>query len=136
MEEEGSEDVDGENLEGEQSKAKQAVSPKASQVELKWNKEGEQNLRGGYGKGLKRTPMRHNKSARDLKTEASKTYNIQALWQRSRDLGMISKINTPVGLEQRMELQPNNSVSSVLPLSKTPCNCPPSLPQQQIDRNQ
>lgn len=54
------------------------------------NKEGEQNHRGGYGKGSKRTRMRHNKFARDLEKEASKTYNIQALWQRSQDLGMSS----------------------------------------------
>lgn len=42
---------------------------------------GEQNVRGGYGKGSKRTQTRHNKSARDFEKEASKTYNIQALWQ-------------------------------------------------------
>ena len=116
-EDEGSGDVDGEDLEGGQSKTEQAVSPKASQIELKWKKEGEQNLCGGYRKGSKRTQMRHNKSAQDLDTEASKTYNIQALWQRSRDLGMISKVNSPVGLEQPMELHPNNSGSSALPLS-------------------
>ena len=78
--------------------------------------------------------MRHNKSARDLETEASKTYNIQALWQRSRDLGMTSKVNSPVGLEQPIELQPNNSGSSALPLSQTPRGCPPPLLQQQIDK--
>ncbi len=44
--------------------------------------------------------MRHNKSARDLEKEASKTYNIEVLWQRSRDLGMVSKANNQVGLEQ------------------------------------
>ena len=64
-EEEDVGDVDGKNLEG-QSKTEQAISHKASQVELKWKKEGENNLRGGYGKGSKRTQMRHNKSARDL----------------------------------------------------------------------
>ena len=79
-EEEDVRDVDGKNLEG-QSKTEQAISHKASQVELKWKKEGENNLRGGYGKGSKRTQMRQNKSARDLEKEALKTYNIQALWQ-------------------------------------------------------
>ena len=79
--------------------------------------------------------MRHNKSARDLETEALKTYNIQALWQRSRDSGMTSKVNSPVGLEQPMELQPNKSGSSALPLSQTPRGCPPPLLQQQTDKN-
>ena len=80
-------------------------------MEIKWNKVGKRNLRGEYGKGSKSTQMRHNKSARDLEKEASKIYNIEALWQRSRDLGMISKANNQVGLEQLTELQPNNSVS-------------------------
>ena len=43
--------------------------------------------------------MRHNKSSRDLQIEALKTYNFQALWQRSQDLGMISKVNSLVELE-------------------------------------
>lgn len=125
-EEEGSGDVVGKDLEGEQSKTEQAVSPKDSQIELKWKwkTEGEQNLRGGYGNGSKRTQMRHNKSARDLETEASKT----------QDLGMTSKVNSPVGLEQPMELPPNNGESSTLPLSQTPRGCPPPLLQQQIDK--
>lgn len=133
-EEEGSGDVDGKDLEGEQSKTEQAVSPNDSQIELKWKTEGEQNLRGGYGKGSKRTQMRHNKSARDLETEASKTHNIHALWQRSQDLGMTSKVNSPFGLEQPMELPPNNGESSTLPLFQTPRGCPPPLLQQQIDK--
>lgn len=114
--EEGEEgDIDEGDWEEEQSRTEQAVSPKVSKVEIRWNKEGEQNLHGGYGKGSKRTQMRHNKSARDLEKEASKTYNIQALWQRSRDLGMVSGVNSQVGLEQSPELQPNNDVSSSIP---------------------
>ena len=134
-EEEDVGDVDGKNLEG-QSKTEQAISHKASQVELKWKKEGENNLRGGYGKGSKRTQMRHNKSARDLEKEALKTYNIQALWQQSRDLGIASRVNSPAGLEQSGESLPINSESSTLSLSQIPRGCSPPLSQQQIEKNQ
>ena len=48
-EEEDVGDVDGKDLEG-QSKKEQAVSHKALQVELKWKKDGKNNLCGGYGK--------------------------------------------------------------------------------------
>lgn len=126
---------DGKDLE-EQSKTEQAVSHQASQAELKWKKDGENNLRGGYRKGSKSTQMRHNKSARDLEKEASKTYNIQALWQRSRDLGITSRVNSPVGLEQSRESSPINSESSTLSLSQIPRGCSPPLSQRQIERNQ
>ena len=52
---------DGRDLEV-QSKTKQAVSHQTLQAELKWKKDGEHNLCGGYRKGLKSTQMRHNKS--------------------------------------------------------------------------
>ena len=115
--------MDGKDSEGEQSKTEQAVSHKASQVELKLKKEGEHNLRDGYRKGSKRTQMKHNKSARDLEKEASKTYNIQVLWQQSRDLGITSRVNSLVGLEQSRELPPNNSESFTLPLSQISRGC-------------
>ena len=132
-EEEG--ELDEKDWEEEQSSTQQDVSCISSKVEIKWNKEGEQNLRGGYGKGSKRTQMRHNKSVRDLEKEASKTYNIEALWQRSRDLGMISKANNQVGLEQSTELQPNNSVSPIPSLSDVPPGCTP-FSKEQIHDNQ
>ena len=47
--------------------------------------------------------MRLNKLAPNLETEALKTYNIQALWQQSRDC-ITSKINSLIRLEQLMEL--------------------------------
>ena len=92
-EEEGDDDDD-EDLEEEQPKMEQAISPKNSKIKLRWNRKGEQNLGGGYGKGSRSTQMLHNKSARELRKEASLTYNIQALWQRSQDLGMISQANS------------------------------------------
>ncbi len=99
------------------------------QVELKWNRKREQTLCGGHGKGSRSTQMLHNKSARELRKEASKTYNIQALWQRSQDLGMISQANSQVELKQPRELQPNNSVSSIPP------DCLPPISKQQFSKN-
>lgn len=48
---------------------------------------------------------------------------------------MISKANNKIGLEQLTELQPNNSISSVPPLSDVSLGCIP-LPKQQIHDNQ
>lgn len=81
-----SDSEEGDGFSGEQSRTEQTVSPKASKVEIRWNREGKQNLFGGYRKGSKRILMRRNKSARELEKDASRTYNIQALWQRSRPL--------------------------------------------------
>ena len=111
------------------------LNPKISKVELKWNRKGGQNLRGGYGKGSRSTQMLYNKSARELREEASKTYNIQALWQRSQDLSMISQANSQVELEQPRELQPNDGTSSIPFLSQIPRRCLPPLSKKQLCKN-
>lgn len=80
--------------------------------------------------------MRHNKSVRDFEKEASKTYNIQALWQRGRDLGMTFQVSDQVGLEPPTELLPNDSVSSVFSLSEIPRGCSPPFSKQQIYKDQ
>lgn len=51
-----------------------------------------------------------------MEKEATKSYDIRALWQRNRDLGMIFP-SSQVGLGQPPELQPNNGVSSLSSLS-------------------
>ena len=43
------------NLESNKSKIKEVVSFEVPKVEIKWNKEEEDELCGGYGKGSKRT---------------------------------------------------------------------------------
>lgn len=55
-------ELDEKDWEEEQSITQQKISHKACKVEIKLNKEEEQNFCGGYGKGLKRTQMRYNKS--------------------------------------------------------------------------
>ncbi len=80
--------------------------------------------------------MRQQKSARELEKEASKTYDIRALWQQSKDLGMSSSANSQVGLEQQTESMPINPVSSVCPISKIPRGSLPPLFKQQTHKNQ
>ena len=78
--EEDEDDVDGLDLDLEEFRTERAVSPEACKTQIKWKKEGEDKLCGAYGKGSRRTQMRHQKSARELQKEGSKSYNIQALW--------------------------------------------------------
>ena len=81
-EEEGN-DVDEGDLEEEHSKTERAASPEVPKKELKWNKEGESNLREGYGSGSRSSRKRQKKSAQELEKEDSKSYDSRALWQRS-----------------------------------------------------
>lgn len=60
------------DLEGNESKIEEAVSSEVHKVEIKWSREGQDKLRGGYGKGSKRTQMRHKKSARELRKRSPK----------------------------------------------------------------
>lgn len=124
------------DLEGNESRTEEAVSSEVPKVEIKWNREEEDKLRGGYGKGSKRTRMRQQKSARELEKEASKTYDIRALWQQSKDLGMSSSANSQVGLEQQTESMPINPVFSFYPISEIPRGSLPPIFKQQTHKNQ
>lgn len=122
-------------MEIEEPRTEQAVSPVVCKKEVKWNKEGEDRLRGSYGKGSRSTQMRKQRSAWELEKEASKTYNIQALWQRSRDLGMISAVKSQDGLNEAPESLPNNgAISAAYSLSKIPLGGFPSLSKQEIHK--
>ena len=74
-------DVDDGDLEEEHSKTEREASPEVLKQELKWNKEGEYSLRGGYESGSRSSTKRQWKSARELEKEGSKSYDIRALWQ-------------------------------------------------------
>ena len=78
-----------------ESKTEVAVPFQPVTKEICWNKEGENKLRGIYGRGSVSSARRQKLAAEKLEKEASKTYNIKALWQRNRDLGLNSKANTP-----------------------------------------
>lgn len=92
--EDGYSDTHKPDQEVERSRAEPVASPKNFSAVLKWNKEGEQKMRGSYGKGSTSSLRRQKISAQDLAKEASKSYNIGALWQRNRDLGMVSSAGT------------------------------------------
>lgn len=81
-------------------------------TEIKRNKEGEDRLRGAYGDGSRSTSRRERKSTRELEKQASKTYDIRALWKQNIELGMASSANSQVGLRQLSESQPIGNVSS------------------------
>ena len=59
--------------------------------------DGEGNLRGVYGQGSAAT-LYQKKAAKKWEKGGDKSYNIQALWQRNRDLSLISNANSQPGL--------------------------------------
>lgn len=71
------------NTETEEPRTKRAIP----EIEINWNKEGEDKLRGAYGNGSTLTSKRIRKAALELEKQASKTYNIRKLWQQNIDLG-------------------------------------------------
>ena len=109
-------DVDDGDLEEEHSKTKREASPEVLKQELKWNKEGERSLRGGYGSGSRSSTKRQRKSARELEKEGSKSYDIRALWQRSQEVGILSAANSQGGLGQSPE---SLSIDYELPASSS-----------------
>ena len=49
------------NLDLEEPRIKQTVSPDVSKTEIRWNKKGADRLCGDHGKGSRRMQMRHQK---------------------------------------------------------------------------
>ena len=80
--EEGYSNVEEPSLERGQPSHEGSTKLESRPKEIRWSKEGETKLRGGYGKGSRATLTRQKKSAQELKLEASKTYKLGALWQR------------------------------------------------------
>ena len=80
--------------EGE-SRTQKAVSLGVPKMEIKWNRQGEDKLREGYGNRSKTTLKKQQKFARELeKLQASNTYDIRALWKQGSDLGLTSSANS------------------------------------------
>ena len=122
--------MDESDTELEQSRTERAASPEICPVEIKWNMEGENNLRGGYRKGSRSSLKRQKKSAKELEVEALKTYNIEALWQRHNDLSINSEAISSVALVETSESKPSEVGNSICLLSKIPCGSAPSLSKQ------
>ena len=71
------------------SRTEEKALPQKQPKKIKWKKEGKGNLRGVYGQGLVATLYRKKKAMKKWEEEGYKSYNIQALWQRNRDLSLI-----------------------------------------------
>ena len=89
-----SNDEDDKNLKEEHPKTEKEASPEVLKQELKWNKEEESSLCGGYGVGSRLSRKREGKLAWELEKEGSKSYNIRTLWQQSWELRMLSATNS------------------------------------------
>lgn len=76
------------NKETKQPKTDEPAAPK--QIQLVWKEEAEKNKRGTYGAGSRSTRQRQRNKAKALEKEASQSYQIDALWQRQQDLGLVS----------------------------------------------
>ena len=129
-------DGDDENLGEEYSKTEGETSSKVLKQELKWNKEGERSLRGGYGSGSRSSRKRERKSARELEKKGSKSHNIKALWQRSRELGILSAANSHDGLGQSAKSLPIDPELPASSLSDVPWGGGSFLSKHEISKNQ
>ena len=66
--------------------------------------------------------------------EGHKSYNIQALWQRNRDLGLISGTSSQHGPGESSGLE--DDIDSSHPLSEVPLGRNPSQSKQEINQQQ
>ena len=155
--EDGEVDEDIFDLEDDQPMTKEAVASQGEPKEIRWNKEGENKLRGAYGKGSISSLRRQKLATQKLEKEASNTYSIKALWQRNRDLGFNSQANTPSRPGESLQSQPSDDdsrantpsrpgkssksqpgddVNQLYPLSRVPSGVSPSLSEQELLRIQ
>ena len=118
-EEEGYSDVDEDDeSRTKESKIQEEATPEVSLMDIRWKEQGwRKQSSWGYGKGSKISLQKQRKSARDFEREGSQTYNIEVLWQQSRNLGLIFAANSQVKPSQ---LLPNESISSAFSLSNIP----------------
>lgn len=79
--------------------------------EIKWNREAETKMQGKYGKGSRSTRRRQRKSARELESEASKTYKFGILWKGHSDKATISPPNDLQGLHLPSHLRSDTEQS-------------------------
>ena len=118
--------------EEEGSKTEKEAPPQNRLREIKWNKKGEKSLRGVYGQGSVATLYRKKKAMKKWEDEGHKSYNIQALWQRNCDLGLISDTSSQQGPGRSSDL--GDDVDSLHPLSEVPLGHNPSRSKQELDQ--
>ena len=89
-------------------------------------------MRGVYGQGSVATLYRKKKAMKKWEDEGHKSYNIQALWQRNRDLGLISDTSSQQGPGRSSDL--GDDVDSLHPLIEVPLGHNPSRSKQELDQ--
>lgn len=109
------------DLKGEEPRTGVAAhTPSAKQPKgIHWDEKGENNLPGSYGKGSSATLKRKRKAAKELEMEASESYDIGALWQRNRDLGLFPQANTQPDHGEDSQLGPGNVENGLYSLPKS-----------------
>lgn len=95
----------------------------------------EGTLRGVNGQGSVANFNQKRKAAKKWEEEGHKSYNIQALWQRSRDLGLISSANGKTGFGEASDLR-DTDVNPSYPWSKVLPGCSISQSKQEVDWEQ
>ena len=123
------------DIEREESKTEEEVAPSKPPKKIHWDKKREDNLWGFYGKGSLATLKRKKKAAKELEKEASKSYNISALWQRNCNLGLFSQASTQFEQRKGLESCTGNSKNRVYLLSQVPSGYTP-LSQEKSFRKQ
>lgn len=97
------------DFQGVQSISEGATELECRPKEMKWSKEGENKLRGVYGKGSRSTRKRQKKSARELELGASNTYKLGALWQSHTGQVTISAPSISEGLHVPFHVRSNET---------------------------
>ena len=115
------------------SRTEEKAPPQKQPKEIKWNKEGEGNLRGVYGQGSVATFYWKKKAMKKWEEEGHKSYNIQALWQHNRDLGLISDTSSQHGPGESSDL---GDIDSSHLLRKVPPCRNPSRSKQELCQEQ
>ena len=129
-------DVEEPSLDQALPRTKEAVSIQSYPKKISWNQGGKDKLRGNYRKESVFTLRRRKKSAQELEKKASKTYNIAALWQRSRDLGLVSNASTPERLAKSSNSGIVDAPNPMHSLSQISSGCTPTKSKQEIEKEQ
>lgn len=116
------------------SKIKKVVSMQNIQKKIRWNQKKEDRLRDSYGKRSVSTLKKRKKSAQELEKEASKTYNITALWQHNRNLASISNAGALKKLAHNSDSGIVNTPNQVVPFLQIPSGCSSPKSKQEIQK--
>ena len=117
-------------------RTEEAVTIQSCPREIIWNQEGENKLRGSYGKGSILTLRRRKKSAQELEKEALRRIILQHFGNVIVTFGLISNVDSPERLAESPNSGIGNTITPVCPLSEVPSGCAFPRSKQEIEREQ